>query len=177
MDAFYRGGELKRVVATQHPVLRQQVPEGERTVESERMEAVFKEGGVLSVAAVGGVHWTMNSEMMRRDGESERLDLGFLGQQLQDARGQGQVVYREERPSGRLTLTANNAAYDPGPNLFSFSDPEGAHLYYSKNSMEGAVSWSRALGRTVFEWTPTGESCLRPGESRPSSVVPEKNRS
>ncbi len=138
MDVFYRGGELKRVVATQHPVLRQQVPEGERTVESERMEAVFKEGGVLSVAAVGGVHWTMNSEMMRRDGESERLDLGFLGQQLQDARGQGQVVYREERPSGRLTLTANNAAYDPGPNLFSFSDPEGAHLYYSKNAMEGA---------------------------------------
>jgi lipopolysaccharide export system protein LptA len=48
------------------------------------------------------------------------------------------VVYREESPSGRLTLTANNAAYDAGPNLFSFSDPEGAHLYYSENSTEGA---------------------------------------
>ena len=138
MDAFYRGGELKRVVATQNPVLQQQVSEGERTVESKRMEAVFKQGGVLSVAAVGDVHWAMSSEMMRRDGESGRLDLGFFGEQLQEARGEGQVVYREESPSGRLTLTANKAAYDAGPNLFSFSDPEGAHLYYSENSTEGA---------------------------------------
>ncbi len=137
MDAFYRGGELKRVVATQDPVLRQQVPEGERRVESTRMEAVFEEGGELKLAAVGEVHWTMSSEMMRREGESGRLDLGFFGEQLQEARGEGQVVYREDSPEGRLTLKANNAAYEAGPNLFSFSDPQGAHLYYAKNSMEG----------------------------------------
>ena len=138
MDAFYQDGTLKRLVATQDPVLRQQVPEGERTVESERMEAVFKEGGVLSVAAVGDVRWAMNSETRKRDGKSGRLELGFSGRQLQEARGQGQVVYREEGPSGRVRLTANNAEYDAGPNLFSFTDPEGAHLYYSEGMTEGA---------------------------------------
>ena len=138
MDAFYRDGTLQRLVATEDPVLHQQVPEGERTVESERMEAVFNEGGVLSVAAVGDVRWAMNSETRKRDGESGRLDLGFSGGQLQEARGRGQVVYWEEGPSGRVKLTANNAEYDAGPNLFSFSDPEGAHLYHSEDTMEGA---------------------------------------
>ncbi|MCY3777347.1 MAG: hypothetical protein OXH11_15345 [Candidatus Aminicenantes bacterium] len=138
MDAFYRSGILKRLVATQGPVLRQQVPEGERTVESDRMEAVFKEGGALSVAAVGGVRWAMNSETTKRDGESGRLDLDFIGEQLQEARGEGQVVYREENPSRRVTVTARNAEYDAGPNLYSFSDPDGAHLHYSEDTMEGA---------------------------------------
>ena len=137
MDAFYRDGELKRVVATQDPMLRQRLPEGARTLQSERMEAVFKEGGLLSVAAVGRVHWAMDTETKRREGESRRLDLGFIGEQLHEARGEGQVVYREENPSGRLTLTANSAAYEPEPNLFSFSDPEGAHLHYAGNSADG----------------------------------------
>ena len=102
------------------------------------MEAVFKEGSVLSVAAVGGVRWTMNSETRKRDGESGRLDLGFSGEQLREARGEGQVVYREAGPSGRVRLTASNAEYDAGPNSFFFSDPEGAHLYYSEDATDGA---------------------------------------
>ena len=137
MDAFYRNGELQRVVATQNPVLVQRLPEGERRVESESMEAVLKEGGALSVAAVGKVHWTMASESTRREGSSRRLDLGFAGDRLQRARGAGRVVYREESPSGRVTLTAADAAYEAVTNLFSFSDPEGPRLYYARNSMEG----------------------------------------
>ena len=137
LDAFYRSGTLKRLVATQNPVLRQQVPEGERTVESQRMEAVFKEDGALSVAAVGEVHWSMNSATTLREGESGRLDLEFSGERIQEARGDEQVVYREESPSGRLTMTAANAEYDAGTKLYSFSDPDGAHLYYSQDATEG----------------------------------------
>ena len=50
----------------------------------------------------------------------------------------GQVVYREESPSRRVTVTASTAEYDAGPNLFSFSDPDGAHLHYSEDATEGA---------------------------------------
>ena len=137
MDGFYRGGELRRVVATQNPVLLQRLPEGERTVRSETMEAAFESGVVQSVAAIGKVEWVVASESKRQEGESGRLDLGFVEDQLTEVRGEGEVVYREESPSGRLSLTAAKAAYEAELNLFSFSDPAGAHLYYAKNSMDG----------------------------------------
>lgn len=163
MDAFYRSGILERLVATQDPVLRQQVPEGERTVASDLMEAVFKEGGELSVAAVGGVRWTMNSETTKRDGKSGRLDLGFLGEQLHEARGKGQVVYREESPSGRVTLKASNAEFDAGQNVFSFSDPDGAHLYYSEDTMEGAVGVESRTRADGFQVDADGEELSAAG--------------
>ncbi len=163
MDAFYRSGILKRLVATQDPVLRQQVPEGERTVESESMEAVFNEGGVLSVAAVGGVRWAMNSESRKRDGESGRLDLGFSAGRLQEARGEGRVVYREESPSGRVSLTASNAEYDAGPNLYSFSDPDGAHLYYSEATMEGSGAVESRTRADGFRLDPDREELSAAG--------------
>lgn len=152
MDGFYRGGELQRVVATQNPVLLQRLPEGERTVKSENMEAVFRSGVVLSVAATGKVHWKMASEMKRREGESRRLDLGFVGDRLGEVRGEGQVVYREESPSGRLTLTANHAAYEAVADLFSFSGPDGPLLVYSRDPKEGVgavESKTRAEGFRV----------------------------
>ena len=163
MDAFYRSGILKRLVATQDPVLRQQVPEGERTVESDRMEAVFKEGSVLRVAAVGGVRWAVNSESTKRDGESGRLDLDFIGEQLQEARGEGQVVYREENPSRRVTVTASNAEYDAGPNLYSFSDPDGAHLHYSEDTMEGAGGVESRTRADGFRMDADGEELSAAG--------------
>lgn len=163
MDAFYRSGILKRLVATQDPVLRQQVPEGERTVESDRMEAVFQEGGVLRVAAVGGVRWAMNSDTTKRAGESGRLDLGFLGEQIHEARGEDQVVYREESSSGRVTLKASNAEFDAGQNLFSFSDPNGAHLYYSEDTMEGAVGVESRTRADGFQMDADGEELSAAG--------------
>lgn len=163
MDAFYRSGILKRLVATQDPVLSQQVPEGERTVESDRMEAVFQEGGVLRVAAVGGVRWAMNSETTKRHGESGRLDLGFLGEQIHEARGEDQVVYREESSSGRVTLKASNAEFDAGQNLFSFSDPDGAHLYYSEDTMEGGRGVESRTRADGFQMDADGEALSAAG--------------
>ena len=138
------------------------------------MEAFFKEGGVLSVAAVGDVRWAMNSETKRRDGESGRLELGFSGEQLQEARGDGQVVYREEGPTGRVRLTANNAKYDAGPHLFSFSDPEGAHLYYSEDTTEGAGAVESRTRADGFRMEPDRGKLSAAGRVRTLFSRPEK---